>query len=104
GVVGLHVDVAGVEAAIGDAVTVANAAGADVHCEVVALEADRLVCMPYGDLHGIRVGAPVRAAGRPFSIRVGEALLGRVLDGLGRPLDGRPLPAGLDTAGVTGTP
>lgn len=104
GVVGLHVDVAGIEAAIGDAVAVEVGGGAPVQCEVVALDGDRLVCMPYGDLHGVRIGAPVRAAGRPATIRAGEGLLGRVLDGLGRPIDGRPLPADLEEVTVAGTP
>jgi len=103
GVVGLHVDVAGIDAAIGDAVSV-DCAGGTVQCEVVALDGGRLVCMPYGELQGIRVGSPVRSAGEPASIRVGEALLGRVLDGLGRPIDGRPLPAGLESVTVGGTP
>jgi type III secretion protein N (ATPase) len=40
-------------------------------------------------------GGTVRPTGRRLSIRVGPAILGRVLDGLGRPLDGRPLPGGL---------
>jgi flagellum-specific ATP synthase len=103
GVVGLHVDVCGVDAAIGDAVTVESTAG-PVHCEVVALDEGRLVCMPYGDLSGVRVGAPVRSSGAPATIGVGPGLLGRVLDGLGRPIDGRPLPSGLDVVTVGGTP
>ncbi|GBD23444.1 putative ATP synthase YscN [bacterium HR29] len=41
---------------------------------------------------GIEVGARVQALGRGLEAPVGEALVGRVLDGLGRPLDGRPLP------------
>jgi len=102
GVVGLHVDVAGLDAAIGDAVAVESASGS-VECEVVALDAGRLVCMPYGDLAGVRVGAAARTEGQPATIRVGRALLGRVLDGLGRPIDGRPLAPGLDTVTVGGT-
>jgi flagellum-specific ATP synthase len=103
GVVGLHVDVCGVDAAIGDAVTVESAAG-PVHCEVVALDEGRLVCMPYGDLSGVRVGAPVRSSGAPATIGVGPGLLGRVLDGLGRPIDGRPLPTGLDVVTPSAAP
>jgi flagellum-specific ATP synthase len=103
GVVGLHVDVAGVEAAIGDEVTV-DGAGEAVRCEVVALDEGRLVCMPYGDLHGVRIGAAARSGGEPSRIQVGEQLLGRILDGLGNPIDGRPLPDGLEAVTVGGTP
>ena len=46
--------------------------------------------MPLGTLSGVHAGAPVRATGMPLQVPVGEALLGRVLDGLGRPVDGGP--------------
>src|SRR3546814_10582653 len=58
--------------------------------------------MPYGETTGVRAGSPARATGSPPVINVGEALLGRVLDGLGRPLDGRPLPASLTPVTVDG--
>jgi flagellum-specific ATP synthase len=103
GVVGLHVDVAGIDAAIGDAVTI-DTGDRRLECEVIALAADRLVCMPYGDLTGVRAGDRATATGAPPNIQVGEALLGRVLDGLGRPIDGRALPAGLEVCTVAGTP
>jgi flagellum-specific ATP synthase len=102
-VVGIHLDVAGLTAAIGDAVVVATNEG-PLEAEVVAVHDDGLVCMPFGELRGVRAGAPVQATGRPLTISVGDGLLGRVLDGLGRPIDGRPLPAGLDAVTVDGTP
>jgi flagellum-specific ATP synthase len=58
--------------------------------------------MPLGDTSGLRSGDLVESFGRPPTIRVGPELLGRVLDGLGRPLDGKPLPAGLDEVTVDG--
>ena len=45
--------------------------------------------MPLGDMHGIGPGSDVVSTGRPLSIGTGEQLLGRVLDGLGKPLDGK---------------
>jgi flagellum-specific ATP synthase len=45
--------------------------------------------MPLGELGGIGPGTPVVPTGSPFRVEVGEALRGRVIDGLGRPLDGR---------------
>ena len=44
--------------------------------------------MPLGDAAGIGPGARVTATGRPLRVDVGDGLLGRVLDGLGRPIDG----------------
>ena len=49
--------------------------------------------MPLGELHGVGPGAAVIATGAPLSFPCGPALLGRVLDGLGQPLDGDPIAA-----------
>jgi flagellum-specific ATP synthase len=46
--------------------------------------------MPLGPTNGLGPGVPARATGRPLTVPVGPALLGRVLDGLGRPVDGGP--------------
>ena len=105
-VVGLNLEVEGVQAAIGDAVAITTP-GAPLMAEVVAIREHSLVCMPFGDLRGVRAGAEVMATGSPMSIRVGQSLLGRVLDGLGRPLDGGPALEGLadlETVSVEGTP
>ena len=58
--------------------------------EVVAVHHDGLVCMPLGELRGVRAGDPAEAADGATEVPVGPALLGRVLDGLGRPIDGGP--------------
>jgi flagellum-specific ATP synthase len=101
-VVGIHLEVAGLDAAIGDAVVIFAPTG-KVGGEVVSLHGDRIVCMPFGDLHGLRTGAPVWTPGHPPTISVGRPLLGRVLDGLGQPIDDQPLPAGLEMVTVDGT-
>jgi flagellum-specific ATP synthase len=99
-VVGLALEVEGVGAAMGEAVRVALP-GRELLAEVVALEDGDLVCMPLGELRGLRAGARVEATGAPLPVPVGDALLGRVLDGLGRPLDGAPLD-GVDLVASTG--
>jgi flagellum-specific ATP synthase len=99
-VVGLVVEVVGVDAAVGDLVMLASRTGLDgVPAEVVGIGRDVLRCMPLGELDGLRSGDPVVATGDGLRIRVGEELLGRVLDGLGRPADGRPAARG-DLVGV----
>ncbi|MCG8416931.1 MAG: FliI/YscN family ATPase [Proteobacteria bacterium] len=60
-----------------------------VCAEVVGFSGPEAVLMPLGDIDGIGPDCRVIASGRRFSIRVGPGLLGRVLDGLGRPIDGR---------------
>jgi flagellum-specific ATP synthase len=104
GAMGLTLTATGVQAAVGDLVEV-DPDGRRLLAEVVAVAAERLVCMPLGDLSGVHAGARVRPTGMPLQVPVGEALLGRVLDGLGRPVDGGPaLGAGVswvDLAGET---
>lgn len=85
--VGLRLEVQGVEAAVSDAVVVQRQDGSILPAEVVALEGDRLACMPLGPLGGVRFGDPVEALGGPLPVGVGPGLLGRVLDGLGNPID-----------------
>ena len=63
----------------------------DLIAEVVAVKDDTLVCMPLGELRGVRAGDFAEAATGATAVPVGNALLGRVLDGLGRPIDGGPL-------------
>jgi flagellum-specific ATP synthase len=102
-VVGLSFEAAGIEAAVGDAVLV-RSAGGPLYGEVVALTPDGTVCMPFGELRGVRTGDPVEALDAPMQVPVGDELLGRVLDGLGRPLDDGPPLTGLRRVGVDGTP
>ncbi|WNV76464.1 FliI/YscN family ATPase [Geodermatophilus sp. DSM 44513] len=97
GAMGLTLTVEGVPAAVGDLVEIDPTPDGGLLAEVVAVSRERLTCMPLGELSGVQAGARVRATGRPLQVPVGEALLGRVLDGLGRPVDGGPpLDAGLE--------
>ena len=86
--VGLHLRVTGLSAAVGDLVEVGGPE--PVLAEVAASTTRDLVCLPLGHTPGLRSGAPVRHTGGPLRIRVGDELRGRVLDGLGRPVDDGP--------------
>jgi type III secretion protein N (ATPase) len=67
----------------------------DLPAEVVGFRGEEAVLMPLGDVRGLSPESPVAATGAPLTIDVGHALLGRVLDGLGRVIDGGPPPEGL---------
>jgi type III secretion protein N (ATPase) len=67
----------------------------EVLAEVVGFAGSRVQLLPLGSSAGLGEGAEVECRGESLAVGVGEPLVGRVLDGLGRPLDGRPLPAGL---------
>jgi len=69
-----------------------DAGAARVPAEVVGFEGPRATFMVLGEARGVSSGAVVRAAPGEFTVRCGDFLLGRVLDGLGRPIDGRPPP------------
>lgn len=60
--------------------------------EVVGFRAGRTLVMPIGEMAGVAPGDPVVGTGKPFLVGVGESLLGRVLDGLGTPIDDGPPP------------
>lgn len=69
--------------------------GDGLAAEVVSVAEGRAVLTPVGEVRGLAAGMLVTPTGRGFEAPAGEALFGRVLDGLGRPLDGRgPLPPG----------
>ncbi len=86
--VGLTVEVAGLGGTVGEVVTLPTAQG-PVAAEIVGFRGPRALLMPLGELAGLAAGAQVETIGAPLSVPVGPALLGRVLDGLGRPMDGK---------------
>ncbi|KQO64914.1 FliI/YscN family ATPase [Curtobacterium sp. Leaf261] len=89
-VVGLGVTIAGLDCAIGEVVEVgAHGTAGSSLVEVVATDTTGIRCMPLGRLTGITAGMPARPTGRPVLVPTGAGLFGRVLDGLGRPIDGR---------------
>lgn len=60
-----------------------------LRAEVVGFRGSEVILMPLGDVSDVAMGAEVIPTGTSLTIRVGDDLLGRVLDGLGEPLDGR---------------
>jgi flagellum-specific ATP synthase len=103
---GLSVQVRGVPVRVGEVVLIK--APTEVLAEVVSVEGklgeQLATCLPLGAVSGIGAGDVVVATGRPLRVGVGEQLLGLVLDGLGQPLDGSRLPAGLEAVSVNSTP
>ena len=91
-VVGLTIETMGPEAKIGDTCRIRLASsGKSIMTEVVGFHEGRLQLTPYEDISGVQIGDYVEGDCDPFQIPVGDGMLGRVLDGLGQPIDGRPL-------------
>src|ERR1700722_10689668 len=87
--IGLIIEATGLQAEIGEVCMVGEGRRqSPVPTEVVGFRAGRTLLMPLGELGGIGPGTPVTPTGAPFRVAVGPELLGRVIDGLGAPLDG----------------
>lgn len=89
-VVGLIVEIGGVRAAVGETLSVLSGPNNQLDVEVVGFRGGRLLATPLGALSGVRPGARVARTHRGPVIGVSDALLGRVVDAFGRPLDGGP--------------
>lgn len=92
-VVGHEIEIRGLRLRIGDSLAVATSTG-PLHAEVVALTPEGARALVLGDLGGIGKGDRVQTLLEGPGAVVGEGLLGRVVDALGRPLDGLPAPGG----------
>ncbi|MCM2678967.1 flagellar protein export ATPase FliI [Echinimonas agarilytica] len=86
-VVGLTFEAVGCRAAVGDVCAVEVESGT-IKAEVVGFDGDTLYLMPADDAVGVVPGARVVPMGKSDGIPVSMALLGRVIDGTGKPLDG----------------
>ncbi len=87
-VVGLVVESHGPPAKVGEICRILPDGEPPILAEVVGFRGDRLLLMPLGPMGGLKPGSRVIATGRPFMVPAGLELRGRVLDGLGRPIDG----------------
>ncbi|KRT55468.1 flagellar protein export ATPase FliI [endosymbiont of Ridgeia piscesae] len=87
--VGLTLEAVGCRAAIGGQCEVVSASGVHIEAEVVGFGEESLYLMPTGDIRGLEQDARVIPTGRVCEAVVGDHLLGRVIDGAGKPLDGK---------------
>jgi flagellum-specific ATP synthase len=87
--IGLVIESEGPVAALGEVCRIESARhDAVTLAEVVGFRNHHLLLMPLGEIHGIHPGSEVIATGSPLRVGVGSALKGRVIDGLGNPIDG----------------
>lgn len=92
GIAGQSIESIGPDVTIGEVCEVGLDNGATLTAEAVGMKPGRVILMPYGELRGIGVGNDIVATGRQAGVGVGPALLGRVIDAFGAPLDSMPAP------------
>lgn len=90
-IIGLVIEAQGPNVNLGELCYVCprSASGEMIPAEVVGFRQNRVLLMPIGEMQGIGPGCEVIAAQRTLKVAVGRQLLGRILDGLGNPMDGK---------------
>lgn len=94
--VGMTLEAVGLNVSVGHQCEIVAADGRHIDAEVVGFSGNKYYLMPIQHIEGVQPGAIVRPVGTNNGIRIGPQLLGRVLNGLGQPLDGKPLWQGDD--------
>ena len=89
-VVGLTLEATGVNAPVGSYCDIISPSGSKLVAEVVGFGDGRLLLMPFGSVQGIAAGFKVKPQSQTQSTAMSRSMLGRVLDGMGHPLDGGP--------------
>ena len=102
--VGLTLETRGIMAPLGACCEVLGKSGHRVEAEVVGFNDKTLYLMPFTDPVGVGPGDMVRVISNSAQVRLGDGLLGRVVDGRGQPLDGLPMPELPDQLSLLGRP
>ena len=102
--VGLRLEARGIMAPMGSSCEIMSPDGHRIEAEVVGFNDKTLYLMPLTDPIGIGPGASVRVASDLGTASLGPELLGRVIDGRGEPLDGKPKPVGTSRLSLLGLP
>jgi flagellum-specific ATP synthase len=88
---GLVIEASGPDVKIGELCEIdGQTLGQKVSAEVVGFRDGKVLLMPFGHLRGIAAGARIRSLGRALRVPVARAMVGRVIDAFGEPLDGGP--------------
>lgn len=95
-IVGMSIEASGGRGAIGDICRIYSAeSNSQVLAEVVGFKSDHMLLMPYQNMNGLAPGSFVRNTGRRLRLQVGDFLRGRIINAMGKPIDGLdPFPEG----------
>jgi FliI/YscN family ATPase len=90
GLVGLLVESAGPAVAVGDFCEIQCAGGRRIRTQAVGFRDGRVLSMPFEETSGLELGSPIVARKEEARVEVGPGLLGRIVDGFGKPMDNGP--------------
>ena len=100
-ITGLTIKATGIDVSIGEACRIYSDQAPPVDAEVVGFKDGKVILMATGEVSGIRHGSRVLSLGKNISVKVGDGLIGRVIDAAGNPLDGKGPLEGMDYSLVT---
>jgi len=103
-VTGLLIESRGPSVAIGDFCEVLTAGGRSIRTQVIGFRDGCVLSMPLEETEGLQLGDAVVARSEDARVEVGPGLLGRVIDGFGKPMDGGPAIDAVHTYPLNGTP
>ncbi|WP_317367314.1 flagellar protein export ATPase FliI [uncultured Tyzzerella sp.] len=103
-VVGLTIEADGPDVSIGNCCKINTKDGKSVLAEVVGFKDKKILLMPYGDIEGVGLGSIVQGFDYPLNVKVSNNLLGRVLNGLGEPMDHKGPIEALNEVSTTNVP
>ncbi len=104
-IIGMTIESTGPSCNIGDVCRIYTKDMQDfIFAEVVGFQEDKVLLMPYTDLEGVGPGSIVDNTGEKLMVKTGEALMGRIIDAIGNPLDGGAPLEYTDAVPISGIP
>jgi len=88
-VAGIVAEASGPGLSVGSLCRIEDSEGHHIKAEVVGFKEKRIIVLPFGEMRGVKPGSRIVAMNRRATVGVGDRYVGRVLDGLGRPIDGK---------------
>jgi flagellum-specific ATP synthase len=88
-VAGIVAEANGPGLSVGSLCSIKNSDGQNIQAEVIGFNDQRVIVMPFGEMRGIEPGSRIVEISKKPAVPVGDAYLGRVVDGLGRPIDNK---------------
>lgn len=104
-IVGMTIESSGPECSIGDVCRIYSKDMTEyINAEVVGFQSEKVLLMPYTDIEGIGPGSIVDNTGDKLRVKTGSALIGRIIDAIGRPIDGKGEIVYTDSVSISGNP